>query len=78
MSGEPTPTNQPIPIFVQACKEKPYGQNIWVNLNNISSFEKNLKVVPNEQWFLIKANDGCTYYTTYNLSNLSIYTTQSY
>jgi hypothetical protein len=65
--------SQLYPIFVVACKEKIYGPKIWVNLNNVTSFEKSVKLLPDEQWYLVKTTDGSSYYTTYDCSILSIF-----
>lgn len=64
--------NQIQPLFIQSCKDKVYGQKIWININNIVSFEKYVKMIPDEQWYIIKTTNGELYFTTYDFNKLSI------
>lgn len=64
---------QPYPLFIHACKDKIYGPNIWININNISSFEKHIKILPSEQWYLIITTNNQAYYTMYDMNTLSVF-----
>ena len=59
--------------FIQCCKDKVYGPKVYVSLTQIISFEKYVKIVPNEQWYLIITTDGSQFYTLYDFTSLITY-----
>ncbi len=66
--------SQGTPVFIQACEAKVYGNKIWINLNAIVSFGKDIKHNNDEgQWYKIVLVSGAVVYTTYNLASLSNY-----
>ena len=59
-----------IPIFIKACKYGVEGDLIYINVNNIVSFEKSKKYYNNEQWYVVLTNNETLYYTNYNMESL--------
>lgn len=62
-----------MPVFIQCCNDKIYGNRVYVNINLIVSFEKHIKLIPNEQWYLIKIIDGTKLYTLYDFTTQITY-----
>lgn len=61
--------------FIQVCDQKVYGNKIWINLNTIASFSKDVKLDTTEgQWYKVILINNQICYTTYNLTTLSIFT----
>jgi hypothetical protein len=59
--------------YIQCRKDNIDGVLIHINLAQIVSFEKYLKLAPNEQWYQIVTTNGEKFYTLYNLMQFSIY-----
>jgi len=59
--------------FIQCCKEKVYGPKVFININQIVMFEKHIKVIPDEQWYVAVMSNGERFYTLYDLTALSTY-----
>jgi hypothetical protein len=70
--------SQGTPVFIQACEAKVYGNKIWINLNAIVSFGKDVKFNDEGQWYKIVLVSGALVYTTYNLASLSTYSLPAY
>jgi hypothetical protein len=57
--------------FIECCAEKIYGKLLYIQISQIISFEKHIKFIPNEQWYVIHTPIG-VYFTTYNMPSLII------